>query len=75
MLNENADAVRALRRAIAYGDTPYLESAGFYLAKGLIRQKQYADAAKELQRSIALNGDRQRDAQQLLEQVNQLQAK
>ena len=75
MLNDNADAVRALSRSVAYGDTPYLESAGYYLAKGLIRQKQYTDAANQLRRTVALNGDRQRDAQQLLEQVNQLQAR
>jgi anti-sigma factor RsiW len=75
MINDDADAVVALRRAVAYGDTPYLENAGFYLAKGLIRQRQYAEAAAQLRQTLALNGDRQRDARQLLDQVNQLQAK
>ena len=75
MLNENGEAVVALRRAVEYGDTPYLENSGYYLAKGLIRQKQYSGAAQQLRQTIALNGDRQRDAQQLLEQVNALLAK
>ena len=69
MLNQNADAVRSLRRAGSYGDTPYLESAGFFLAKALIRQKQYAAATVELERTIQLNGDRQAEATKLLHQV------
>ena len=75
MLNQDGDAVRSLRRAANYGDTPYLENAGFYLAKGLIRQKQYAAAVDQLERTVQLKGDRQAEAQQLLEQLNQLLAR
>lgn len=69
MLNQNSDAIGSLRRAAAYGDTPYIENADFYLAKAFIRQKQYREAADQLQRVVRLNGDRQADAKKLLEQL------
>lgn len=69
MLGQNAEAIRSLHRSVGYGDTPYLENAEFYLAKGLVRQKQYADAADVLRRTVALKGDRQSEAQQLLMQL------
>jgi anti-sigma factor RsiW len=75
ILDENGRAVEALKRAVKYGDTPYLESAGYYLAKGLIRQKYYPEAAAQLRETIALNGDRQSAAQQLLEDLNKFTAK
>lgn len=71
MLNQNTEAVRTLRRAAAYGDTPYLENASFYLAKGLIRQKQYTEAARELQHVVKLNGDRQNEAKELTAKLQQ----
>lgn len=70
MLNQNVDAIRSLGRAAAYGDTPYLENAHFFWAKALIRQKQYGEAAERLKRAVQLKGDRQADAQHLLEQLN-----
>ena len=75
MLNQDGDAVRSLRRAASYGDTPYLENADFYLAKALIRQKQYTAAVDQLERTVRLKGDRQAEAQHLLEQLNQLRAR
>jgi hypothetical protein len=76
MLNENTAAIRSLRRSSAFGDTPYVENAGFYLAKALIREKQYTAAAAELKRVIRLNGDRQTEAERLLAQLSlQVQAK
>ena len=75
MLNQNDDAIRSFRRAASYGDTPYLESAEFFLTKGLIRQGQYPAAADQLRRVVRLKGDRQAEAQQLLEQLNKLSAR
>ena len=69
MLNQNVDAIRSLRRAAAYGDTPYLENAHFFWAKALIRQKQYGEAAERLKRAVQLKGDRQAEAQHILEQL------
>ena len=69
MLNQNAAALRALQRSAAYGDTPYLENATFYLAKGLIRQRQFPQAVVELKRVVELNGDRQSEARTLLAQI------
>ncbi|HEY3744584.1 MAG TPA: hypothetical protein VGL53_32295, partial [Bryobacteraceae bacterium] len=66
ILNQNAGAIEALRRSVEYGDTPYLESAGYYLSKGLIRQKNWNEAEAQLRKTIALNGDRQNAARQLL---------
>jgi anti-sigma factor RsiW len=75
ILDENGSAVEALRRAVQYGDTPYLENAGYYLAKGLIRQRHYPEAAAQLRETVALNGDRKSAARQLLEDLNKLTAK
>lgn len=75
MLNQNADAIRSLSRAAAYGDTPYLENARFFSAKALIRQKQYTEATDQLRRTVELKGDRQAEAGQLLEQLNRLAAR
>ena len=75
MLNQNGDAVRSLRRAAAYGDTPYLENAGFFLAKALIRQMQFAEASRELRRVADLGGDRQAEARQLIAKLNQSQSR
>ena len=75
MLNQNSEAIRSLRRAAAYGDTPYLENASFYLAKGLIRQKQIALASAELRHVAELRGDRQDEARQLLARLNEAQTR
>ena len=72
MIGQTANADLALRRAVQYGDTPYLEGAEYYLAKALIREKQYTEAAAQLRKTIALNGDRRNAAQQLLEELNKI---
>lgn len=74
ILNQNGGAIEALRRSVDYGDTPYLESAGYYLSKGLIRQKNYSEAEAQLRQTIALNGDRQNAARQLLADLEHAQA-
>lgn len=70
MLNENGEAVRTLRQSVAYGDTPYLEPARFYLAKALIRQRQFALAKAELRETAKLGGDLKGAAEGLLAQLD-----
>jgi hypothetical protein len=61
--------ITELRRTIALGNTPYLEEAHFYLAKGLLQGGNISGASRELRAMIALGGDRQREAKQLLSDV------
>ncbi len=65
-------AVERLSRTIALGDSPYLEEAHFYLAKARLRQRDLAGAQAELQKTIRLKGDREREAQDLLAQIQTL---
>ena len=65
-------AIRRLRATIRLGDTLNLEMAHFYLAKALIRKGDTAGAAAELDRAIAVHGDREAQARELLEQLKSL---
>jgi hypothetical protein len=56
----------ALAQAIAKGDTPYLEEARFYLAKAMLARKDAAGARDELRRVVAMHGDLERQANDLL---------
>ena len=64
--------ITELRRTIALGDSPYLEEAHFYLAKGLLQVGDVNAARRELRTMIALAGDHEREAKQLLAQVDRL---
>jgi hypothetical protein len=64
--------ITELKRTIALGDTPYLEEAHFYLAKGLLQAGDASAASRELRAMIALKGDRQREATQLLSQIERV---
>jgi hypothetical protein len=46
--------------------------AHFYLAKALIRKSDTAGAAAELERAIALHGDRETQSHELLGQLKSL---
>jgi tetratricopeptide (TPR) repeat protein len=61
--------IAELKRTIALGDSPYLEESHFYLAKGLLLMGDVSAASRELRAMIALGGDREREAKQLLSQV------
>jgi tetratricopeptide (TPR) repeat protein len=65
----NDEAAQELQRVIARGESPYLEEAHFLLAKARIRQGDVAAARAELARVVALDGDRRREATQLLAQL------
>jgi len=63
------DAAAAFERVIAFGESPYLEDAHFLLAKARIRQRDAVAARTQLLRVIALAGDRQEEARQLMSQL------
>jgi TolA-binding protein len=61
-----------LRAVVALGDTAYFEEGAFFLAKALLGRADVDGAEQVLQRLVATNGDRARDAGQLLARVRQL---
>jgi tetratricopeptide (TPR) repeat protein len=73
LLTDQPDAaIRAFQRAIALGDSPYLEGAHFYLAKALLRKGELAAAAAELHKTVHRKGELESRAQELLAQVERL---
>jgi tetratricopeptide (TPR) repeat protein len=65
-------AIQQLRRTIAVGDSPYLEEAHLFLAKALLKEGDFDSAAAELEETIRLRGDREREARHLLERLEEL---
>ncbi len=59
---------RELRQVIAAGETPYLEQARFYLAKGLLATNDGAGARQQLDDVIGLHGSLEQQAESLLAQ-------
>jgi hypothetical protein len=56
----------ALRQTIGAGDTAYLEEARYYLAKSLIGRGNVARARSELEQVVAMHGDLEHQASELL---------
>lgn len=67
-------AIARLRATIDLGDSLDLEMAHFYLAKALLSQKDVVRAEAELERTIALHGDLERQSRDLLDQIRKLTA-
>jgi tetratricopeptide (TPR) repeat protein len=72
LTNQVDPAVADFQRAIALGESPFLEEARFYLAKARLRQGNLPAARDELARTIERRGRLEEDARQLLAQVNAL---
>jgi hypothetical protein len=72
LTNQVDPAVTDFQRAIALGESPFLEEAHFYLAKARLRQGNLPAARDELTRTIERRGRLEDDARQLLAQVNAL---
>ena len=70
MQEQATEAAALFAKAIALGDTPYLEPAHFYRAKALLRARDTASAQRELRATIALRGDKQTEAQALLDALS-----
>jgi hypothetical protein len=67
--NQTDSGLAALGRVIAAGDSPYLEEARFYSAKGFLQKSDAAGARKQLESVIAMKGDLAAQAGQLLQQL------
>ena len=64
-----AEAAASLERVLALGDSPYLEKAGFFLAKARLRQNDVSGAVKALEATVALHGDYEDQARALLKKL------
>jgi hypothetical protein len=62
-------AVTALQRAVALGDSAYLEDAHFYLAKAHLQQDRAGPAIEQLRIVVRLAGERQVEARELLRRL------
>lgn len=62
----------SLAQAVELGDTPYLESANFYLAKGSLMKGDPSAARVHLSQVIALRGDLESQARDLLRRLEDL---
>jgi thioredoxin-like negative regulator of GroEL len=69
LTNDRSAGTQELRSVVVAGDTPYLERARFYLAKGLIGEHDIAQAERQLQSVIAMHGEFEKQAQVLLSQI------
>ena len=73
LLTEQVDsAVDQFSKTVALGETPYLEAARFYLAKAYLKQGDVEKARLELQRVVGLEGDREEEARELIDQIRRL---
>ncbi len=67
--NELPAGTQELQRVIAAGDTPYLERARFYLAKGLLGEGDIPGAEQQLRKVLDMHGGLQKEAGVLLVQI------
>jgi TolA-binding protein len=61
--------IQELRALSTAGDSPYLERARFYLAKGLIAEHDIQRAQQQLEDLISQHGDLEKQAATLLSQI------
>jgi tetratricopeptide (TPR) repeat protein len=64
-----ASGIAELRKTIDAGNSPYLEQARFYLAKGLLGSGDIAGARQQLDEVIAIHGDLALQAEALQAQI------
>jgi hypothetical protein len=69
LTGDRANGVQELRAVIAAGDSPYLEEARFYLAKGLLGEGDAAGAQRQLEDVLAMHGTLEKQAAALLAQI------
>lgn len=69
LTEEPVSAMVELRRTIALGESPYLEEAHFYLGKAHLRRGELAAAASQLDATIRLRGEREKEARGLLQKL------
>jgi tetratricopeptide (TPR) repeat protein len=69
LVGETEPAINHLRATIALGDSPYLEEAHFYLAKAYLKKSDVDAASEQLRKVIGLQGERRKEAESLMEQI------
>jgi len=69
LTRDRISGIQELRAVVEAGQTPYLERAHFYLAKGLIAEHDIPRAQTQLEGLIALHGDLEKEAAVLLAQI------
>jgi TolA-binding protein len=67
-------AIDALRRTVALGDSPYIEEAGFFLGKAYLRRENVKEARTEFERVVQLRGAREKEARQLVDELDRFAA-
>jgi len=73
LLTDQTDAaIKQLRGTAALGDSPYLEETHFYLAKCSLRKGDLRAARNELEKTIPLQGEREGEARELVQQLEKL---
>lgn len=66
------DSVGPLKNAAAAGNSPYLQSSHYYLAKAYVQSHRFADAENEFREAIAVPGRLTADAKALLARLQVL---
>jgi TolA-binding protein len=69
LTNHPTEGVKELQAVAAAGDSPYTERSRFYLAKGLLSQRDVRGAAEELRKVVEMHGALEREAGVLLAQI------
>jgi hypothetical protein len=69
LAGEPRRGVETLGQVVALGDSPYLEEARFYRAKGMLQRGDVAGARRELTALIGLQGDLEQQARALLHRL------
>ena len=69
LTNNRISGIEELRTVTEAGESPYLERARFYLAKGLIAEHDIRRAQEQLEQAIAQHGDLERQSKALLSQI------
>jgi hypothetical protein len=69
LTGDRISGIEELRAVTQAGDTPYLERARFYLAKGLIAEHDITRAQTQLESLIAQHGDLEKQGAVLLAQI------
>ena len=69
LTNDRAGGIRLLRDVTANSQTPYVESARFYLAKALVSEGNLAGADLQLRIIMEMHGKLEKQAQELHAQI------
>ena len=69
LAGDRISGIQELRGLAETGDSPYLERARFYLAKGLIAEHDLHRAQQQLESVITLHADLEKQATALLAQI------